>query len=312
MYTNTQQAFGRFQRYELSDETGRNRLAVSPDGCACLLELTLGGQSLLDAYRSPEELAGNAWYKNVALFPFPNRLADGAYEWGGRTLQFDINDGATDNALHGLSRDFAATVERLDLQADGASLTCRYQDAGTVPAYPFLYTFEVIYRLSGEDRFEGTLRFRNDDEQPIPVGLGWHPYFRLTGRVDQLLLHLPPCEMIGVDQRMLPTGKRYEYDEFAMPKTMGATVLDNCFALTPEPGRAEVILQNDAGRLHYWQETGPGKFNFLQVFTHPDRHSLAVEPMTCNIDAFHNGEGLMVLQPGEEAQASFGLWWEKK
>lgn len=311
MYTQTQQAFGPFQRYELSDEAGRNRLAVSPDGCACLLELTLGGQSLLDAYQTPEELAGNAWYKNVPLFPFPNRLADGAYEWGGHSFQFDLNDGATDNALHGLSRDFATTVERVDLQTESASITCRYQDAGATPAYPFLYTLDVTYRLSDRGQFEGTLRFRNDSDQAIPVGLGWHPYFRLTDRIDELLLQLPPCEMIGVDQRMLPTGKRYEYDEFSTPKAIGATVLDNCFALASETGRAKVILQNATGRLHYWQETGPGKFNFLQVFTHPDRHALAVEPMTCNIDAFHNEEGLIALQPGEEVQAGFGLWWEK-
>jgi len=312
MHTETQQAFGRFQRHQLSDPSGRNCLAVSPDGCACLLELRLGGRSLLDAYRTPEELAGNAWFKNVPLFPFPNRLADGAYEWGGQPLQFDLNDAASGNALHGLSRDFKSTVEQIDLHEAGASITCRYQSNGAEPAYPFLYTFEVTYRLKKGDHFEGTLRFRNDHNHNIPVGLGWHPYFQLSERVDDLMLQLPPCELVGVDARMLPTGKRYVYDEFAEPKAMGATILDNCFALSPRAGRAEVTLQTGAGRLHYWQETGRAKFNFLQVFTHPDRQSIAIEPMTCNVDAFHNQEGLIVLQPEEEFQASFGLWWEEK
>ena len=71
MYTQEKTTFGRFEKYVLSDETGRSSLAVSPDGNACLLELTLDGKPVLDGYQAPEELANNAWYKNVALFPFP-------------------------------------------------------------------------------------------------------------------------------------------------------------------------------------------------------------------------------------------------
>lgn len=302
--------FGRFEKFVISDENGRSGMAVSPDGCACLLELTLGGRPLLDAYQTPEELAHNAWYKNVPLFPFPNRLRDGIYDWGGKTLSFPVNDGAGGNALHGHSREFSTVPERVDLRATGAALSCRYQDAGDNPAYPFLFTFEITYRLQGPDRFEAAFRFQNDDKCDIPGGLGWHPYFRVTDRIDNLLLQLPACEMIGIDQRMLPTGKRYAYDEFATPKKIGPAVLDNCFALPPREGRAEVIMSTPEGRLRFWQETGPGKFNFLQLFTHPERSSLAVEPMSCNVDAFNNLDGLIVLRPGEAAVMSFGVIWE--
>ncbi|MCB0643138.1 MAG: hypothetical protein KDC44_15925, partial [Phaeodactylibacter sp.] len=51
----------------------------------------------------------------------------------------------------------------------------------------------------------------------------------------------------------------------------------------------------------------PGKYNFLQVFTPDHRQSIAIEPMTCNVDAFNNREGLIVLKPGEAHAASFGL-----
>lgn len=310
MYRTNIQAFGRFEMHQLEHDSGQSRLAVTPDGCAALLKLTLGGQPLLDAYDNPEAVAGNAWYKNVPLFPFPNRLRDGAYSWQGRRYQFPINDGATDNALHGLSRDFSAEALPAHLGESEAAITCRYLADGKEEAYPFPFTFSTAYRLRGNREFEGVLTFTNTGNSSIPCGFGWHPYFQLEDRIDDLLLQLPACELVGIDRRMLPTGKRYAYDEFSAPSRIGSTVLDNCFALSPEPGRAEVVLTGKTGRLHYWQETGPGKFNFLQVFTHPERGSIALEPVTCNVDAFNTGDGLLILEPGESASASFGLWWE--
>jgi aldose 1-epimerase len=37
------------------------------------------------------------------------------------------------------------------------------------------------------------------------------------------------------------------------------------------------------------------------------RRSVAVEPMTCAPDAFHNGLGLQVLEPGQKTTASWGI-----
>ena len=38
---------------------------------------------------------------------------------------------------------------------------------------------------------------------------------------------------------------------------------------------------------------------YLQVYTPPDRKSIAIEPMTCIANAFNNGIGLKNLQPEE-------------
>lgn len=52
-------------------------------------------------------------------------------------------------------------------------------------------------------------------------------------------------------------------------------------------------------RLIVGQETGPGKFNYLVCFTPTRRDSIAIEPLTANVDSFNNGEGLTILNPGE-------------
>ena len=40
--------------------------------------------------------------------------------------------------------------------------------------------------------------------------------------------------------------------------------------------------------------------SYLQLYTPPDRKSIAIEPMNCIANAFNNGIGLKLLKPGEE------------
>ena len=49
------------------------------------------------------------------------------------------------------------------------------------------------------------------------------------------------------------------------------------------------------------------KYNYLQVFIPPLRNSIAIEPMTCNTDAFNNKEGLIILEPDQQFKASYGV-----
>jgi len=42
------------------------------------------------------------------------------------------------------------------------------------------------------------------------------------------------------------------------------------------------------------------QFPFFQVFTPPHRESVALEPMSCNVDAFNNKQGLVSLAPDKK------------
>ena len=48
-------------------------------------------------------------------------------------------------------------------------------------------------------------------------------------------------------------------------------------------------------------------FPYFQVFTPPHRSSVALEPMSCTVDAFNNGGGLVRLMPGATWGASMEL-----
>lgn len=307
MYQHQTTPFGKYEKHSLADETAGNRIELVPGCGSCVLNLELQGQPLLDGYATADEMNINRWVKNVLLFPFPNRLKDGLYEWEGAEYRFPINDGQTGNALHGFGMDKPMEVIKVEAGEQEAAIHCAYVYGGDMGAYPFPFTFDVFFRIAAPGSAEITLRAHNNGNGPMPFGMGWHPYFQLSEKVDDMAMQLPPCNMIGVDQAMIPTGKYYEYTTFTQPRRIGPEVLDNCFALRQREGRIGILLRGEKGELRYWQEVGHGKFGYIQLFTPPHRRSLALEPMSCNIDAFNNGGGLIRLEPGEEAEASFGF-----
>ncbi len=307
MYKHLTEAFGSYTKHTLVDESAGQRLTFVPGFGSCVLDLQLKGISILDGYKTPVELEANRWAKNTVLFPFPNRLNDGTYAWDGVTYQFPINEPLSGTALHGFGQDKPMQAFQFQLKEDHASVLCRYSDPGDQDFYPFPFTFSIQFLLKNPGSVEIEMRFRNDGTDALPVGLGWHPYFTLADRIDDMHLQLPAAQMVGVDSRMIPTGKKYPYDDFSDLRRIGATVLDNCFSLPAPEGVAEILLKGAKGALRYWQETGPSKYNFFQVFTPPDRNAIAIEPMTCNADAFNNGEGLIRLEPGKEVGATFGI-----
>lgn len=304
--------FGHYEKYRFWDSDTDCSFSLVPGHGACILDLVFHRQNIIDGYQKPEEMVINRWAKNVILYPFPNRMRNGRYQWRGEYFFFPINDTATNTALHGFGMNRPMQVTGIKCTDDEAIVTCEHKDPGRHQAYPFLFTIRITFHFSAKGTLDVEMEYSNDGAMTIPVGFGWHPYFQLADKVDTFELQMPECKLIGIDKQMIPTGKRYDFDDFAQLKKIGTAILDNCFALNPsEAGKAELLLRGEWGTLRYWQETGPGKFNFMQVFTPPHRQSLAIEPMTCNIDAFNNEEGLIVLEPGETASARFGYVFNK-
>jgi aldose 1-epimerase len=310
MFSHTQEAFGSFIVHRILNKETKTGFSVVPAQGGILLDLRFRGISILDGYQTPIEVDINQWGKSALLYPFPNRLKDGQYQWNGQTYQFPINDQLTGNALHGLGMTKGMNIKQVLTKADSGSLCCQYIDQGQHDYYPFPFTFCATFRMTATD-FEVNLQVTNDGKDVLPFGFGWHPYFSLSEKIEDSWLQLPEIEMIGIDQRMIPTGKRYAFDDFVGGKKIGQTVLDNCFAVPNSPdGRFRLQLKGEKGTLNYWQEAGEHQYKFIQLFTPPMRQSIAIEPMTCNVDAFNNGEGLLEVAPQETMNARFGFSFE--
>jgi aldose 1-epimerase len=310
MYTHSIEPFGNFEKHTIANDLG-DAFVIVPAFGANLLDLQFGGISVIEGYQTPEELVENAWSKNIVLFPFPNRIKDGQYTHEGQTYQFAINNTDTGNAIHGFSNNVKMDVTNVEASENEGSLTCTYTHDGSHEGYPFRFTFNIAFILRGP-HFDINMSFINDNSTAIPVGLGWHPYFRLSEKSDDTFLQMPDCQLVEIDERMIPTGSKSDFTDFNALTQIQDGFLDNGFFLKNQTQNAEVILSSNVGTLTCWQETGAGKWNFVQVFTPPHRRSIAIEPMTCNVDAFNNKDGLTILQPNEILQGRFGVSFEKK
>ena len=309
MFQHNIDTFGTFKKHTISNAQG-DSFSIVPAHGANLLDLQFGGQSVLDGFKTPEELIVNGWGKNIILFPFPNRLRDGQYTHDGITYQFEINNADTQNAIHGFSYNVPMDITEVHTDTQKGSITCTYIHDGSHKAYPFRFEFHITFTLSN-NALEVNMTFKNLDTKAIPVGLGWHPYFRLSEKVDDTLLQMPDCQLVDIDDRMLPTGIKTPYKGFENLKKIDSTFLDNGFYITDQSKNAYLTLQFEDKMLSYWQETGLGKWNFMQVFTPPHRMSIAVEPMTCNVDAFNNKDGLTILEPHATLGGNYGVKFSK-
>jgi aldose 1-epimerase len=309
MYTHIIEPFGAFEKHTIANELGDAFMVVPAFG-ANLLDLQFGGISVIEGFKTPEELVEIAWGKSIILFPFPNRLRDGRYIHEGKIYQFPINNADTGNAIHGFSNKVKMDVANVETNENEGKLTCTYTHDGSHEGYPFRFSFNITFILRGSN-LDIDMSITNEDSTTIPVGLGWHPYFRLSEKSDDTFLQMPDCQLVEIDERMIPTGAKSDFTDFNTLTQIQDSFLDNGFYIKNQTQNAEVILSSSVGTLTYWQETGAGKWNFVQVFTPPHRMSIAVEPMTCNVDAFNNKDGLTILQPNETLQGRFGVKFEK-
>jgi aldose 1-epimerase len=288
---------------------GDERLVVGPVGAA-LESWSVAGRELLDGPRDEHD---DGAFRGKVLAPWPSRLRDGRYRFGGAEHRTALTEPARHNALHGLTtqrpwRSAHASSRRLVLA----------HDLSGEEGYPFRLRLEASYELVHRG-VVATLRATNGGDTPAPFGAGLHPYLRLGAPVDDLLLELPARTRVPVDERLLPAGDPAPVAgtelDFRHPRAIGPLALDTCFAdLTRDPdGIARVVLSAPGGerRLTLWMDE---RFRFVQVYTGdtlPDparrRGGVAIEPMTCAPDAFNSGDGLVVLAPGGSFSARCGL-----
>jgi aldose 1-epimerase len=298
MYQHQTEPFGRFEKHILHNPITNNSISLVPEYGAVLLSAVFGGENVIEGYETGQELEELHWGKNIVLYPFPNRLRDG-------------NNIATNNAIHGLGKKKPHRVSSLVTAANYASITCTYEYEGQETSYPFPFRFDIEFFISDGNNVEVKMSFTNTGEGNLPVGIGWHPYFSISENVSDTSMQLPDIQWIDIDERMLPTGKKENYNAFSSLRKIGDTSLDNGFFISNQKDTF-VSLVSERGKMRYWQEAGEGKYNFIQIFTPPHRTCIALEPMTCNIDAFNNGDGLVVLKPQEILSGAFGFNWYKK
>jgi aldose 1-epimerase len=229
-------------------------------------------------------------FKSSLLFPFPNRVKDGAFDFGEKSYQLEINDNTFNHAIHGLVHDQSFTLHQEAGNPEKARVDLRYRAEGSHPGFPFAYELRLRYSFSNLGEVRLGFELINTGHQAFPFGLGWHPYFS-SSNLSESWLSLEALDHFICPERMIPEEK--EEAGLSPRFKIGDLTFDDGYSLV----RPRCAFDTPDYRLALSFDSE--EESFLQIYTPPHRKSLAIEPMTCVTDAFNNGIGLQVLDPGE-------------
>jgi aldose 1-epimerase len=290
----------------------RGYRAVVTECGATLRLLEHTGRPLLHGF-GVDEMSGAA--RGQLLVPWPNRIRDGRYSFGGRDLQLGLTEPARQNASHGLARWAAWSLEEHGTSSVSLGYRLMAQSG-----YPWTVDLHVLYDLSA-DGLTVTQTATNLSDEAAPYASGAHPYLTAGGGpVDGWELTLPAGTRLLPDDRLLPVGEEdvagTPYD-FRVTRPVRDTRLDHAFGDLARDGdgvATTLVRDPSTGRgAALWVDR---QHPWLMVFSaddgwDPPRQALAVEPMTAPPDAFRSGRDLLTLAPagqdGDEVSVSWGI-----
>jgi aldose 1-epimerase len=278
---------------------------------ATLRAYTVGDHPVIDGF-GPDEWSHSG--RGQVLAPWPNRLADGRYEFNGVRAQAGLDEPERHNAIHGLVRWMPWTLQTRHQN----QLSLRLQ-LHPSPGYPFSLLLEIEYHV-GRDGLTVTTKARSLDEGNIPFGLGFHPYLTAGSEtVDGAILQVSARHTLDLDDRGLPTGALTPVEgtdrDFTAARFVGPVVLDTAYTTLERDaeGLAWATLDAPGGAAGAALWADPG-FPYLMVYTGdtlPEiqrrRRGLAIEPMTCPPNALRTGKDVVDLQPDQEWSGRWGL-----
>lgn len=247
------------------------------------------------------------------LIPWPNRLADGRYSFGGSDYQVALTEPEKGNAIHGLLR--WRNWRLLDRSDTRVVVGSRLH-----PLTGWSWPLEVSIAYSlGEDGLSVETRASNIGEAPCPYACGQHPYLSPGAgeTLDRCSLEFRAGIRILTDeQRQLPVGREpvggSEYD-FHTPRQIGSLAADYAFTDLERDaaGLAWLRLGCPDGRtVELWADRSYPVFEVYTADTlTPDRRrrGLGAEPMSAPPNALATGEMLVRLEPGQEHLARWGV-----
>jgi aldose 1-epimerase len=295
-----------FAKIILRDDFSKTFAEIVPSCGAILHSFTVlqNGHAInvIDSYENAEDFKKNVTSKGFLgckLSPFVCRLNKGMYHFAGkgyRIKKFYLGN----SALHGELYDEAFRVIDYIGTEEKAVVSMKYEYRKNDPGYPFNYDCTITYELEKQNKLNVITTVNNKDEGLIPIQDGWHPYFTLETKIDELMLEFQSKELVEFNSELIPTGNLIGYEEYGSLKKIGNAELNNCFTLNFVECQPMCVLRNPKNKIEV--EIFPDEsYPYLQIYTPPHRKSIAIENISSVPDAFNNGIGLKILSPGESA-----------
>ncbi len=225
------------------------------------------------------------------LVPYVNRIRGGSFDFRGRTVSIKPNMAGDPSPLHGDGWLSAWNVERSDERS--AVLSYRHEPAD----WPWAYEAHQEFRMDG-GALDVRLTCRNLSNEPMPCGLGQHPYFPCTAetRLSTQVDHAWTIDDKVLPVDMVPATGRYDLTD----RFICGQGLDNGWG-----GWSGRALMSDPAWPFEIELSSP-EARFFQVYSPSTGGIFVAEPVS-HVNAALNAPeadwqelGMRILEPGEE------------
>ena len=228
---------------------------------------------------------------NFPLVPYVNRIRDGRFSFRGREIRLAPNMAGDPSPLHG--QGWLAPWDVDEASASSATLSFHHR-AGE---WPWEYYAKQRFEL---DELGLWLRLscRNLSDEPMPCGLGQHPYFHCGAetRIDTRVAHV-----WTIDEHVLPVERIAATGRFDLAdRLVCGQDLDHGFG-----GWGGMARMTDPGWPFDLELSSPNA-QFFQLYSPAAGGIFVAEPVTHANAALNAPEeqweelGMRVLRPGDE------------
>ena len=173
----------------LTDANANTAVTVKPSAGNNACELLVRGRNLLH-FAGGDLASFKGGMTGIPFMgPWANRLDEPAFYANGKRYAFDMTLGNVrgDIPIHGFltgSAEWPVSWDVFEMKADNdaAWATSRLEFSKNplwMRQFPFAHTVEMTYRLK-DGVLEVATEITNHQNEPMPVAIGFHPYFQLS------------------------------------------------------------------------------------------------------------------------------------
>lgn len=282
---------------QLADASRHMQVSIAPSIGNMAYEIAVNGKNALwFPFHSLADFKAQPVFCAIPfLAPWANRIDGDAYWANGRHYLLNPDLGnlrrdAHQKPIHGILN-FSPAWQVQSLGADEQSAWAASRvDLSTHPEmmaqFPFAQTITMTYRLAnGEVEVETSIE--NHSAEPLPVAIGFHPYFQLHDAPrDQWKVHLAARQHLVLNSMLIPTGETRPMDLPDPYQLVSTNQLDDVFT---------DLVRGADGRARFWVEGKKERITVVYgqrypvavAYAPPEREFICFEPMAAITNAFN-------------------------
>lgn len=320
-YNATQSIEGSLPVVKLSERDSASEVAISPAfGCNAYdfhlqgKKLLWGPQATLAELVEKPRLCGNP-----LLAPWANRIQGMSYFVNGKEYQLNsklanLRLDANQNPIHGLVT-FTKAWKTVKVEADAQQAQAHFvldfwQHPEWLAQFPFPHRIHLHYVLRAAS-LEVRTEIENLGVAPMPVAIGFHPYFQISDAPrDEWRVKIPAKSQYRLSAQLTPTGELFPNPrpgEFGLQ----GVVLDDVFGELQRGPDGKAVFSVRGKTQEIRVVYGPD-YPIGVVYAPAGQPFICFEPMAAPTNAFnlaHEGKyaGLKSIAPGASWRESYWI-----